>query len=220
MNENSRVASAATTCRARTRARADQRGHRFAPPLRGDEGQLLRRHAARLERSVAGMAPWASDWLIEEGCGHAWEQLIRYQPDRTTLFAWLRKVAYHEVLRLQRRKAKERSLEAKLSQTDEGLGGSDVLDRLPALADRLDADTAIEAREALKLLAGLPLRRRRALELQIAGYSYQEIAKRRGVTYTNVNRQVTEGRAELRRLREAVNDSPGRAQPVVRPFNP
>ena len=90
-----------------------------------------------------------------------------------------------------------------MSQNDDALRRSDVLDRVPALADRHDAETAMEAREALRLLAGLRWRRRRVLELQVAGYSYQEIAERLGVTYTNVNRHVTEGRAELRRLRDA-----------------
>jgi DNA-directed RNA polymerase specialized sigma24 family protein len=42
-------------------------------------------------------------------------------------------------------------------------------------------------------------RRRRALVLQAAGYSYKEIAEKLGVTYTNVNRHITEGRAELRK---------------------
>ena len=206
MNESSRAASAATTSRARTRARADKRGRRLAPPLQGDEGQLLRCHAARLERSVAGMAPWAPDWLIEEGCGHAWEQLLRYQPARTTVLAWLRTVAYHEVLRLARAKCRERSLEAELDLGEGETRRRGVLDRVPALADRHDAETAIEAREALRLLAGLRFRRRRVLALRVVGYSYQEIARRLGVTYTNVNRHATEGRAELREAARAEYD--------------
>jgi DNA-directed RNA polymerase specialized sigma24 family protein len=36
------------------------------------------------------------------------------------------------------------------------------------------------------------------LALRAAGYSYKEIGARLGVTYTNVNRHLTEGRAELR----------------------
>jgi DNA-directed RNA polymerase specialized sigma24 family protein len=39
------------------------------------------------------------------------------------------------------------------------------------------------------------------LTLQLAGYSYKEIAERLGKTYTWVNRHLTEGRAELRRRR-------------------
>ena len=48
-------------------------------------------------------------------------------------------------------------------------------------------------------LAGLRRRRWRALELKLAGFSYREIMELLGVTYTNVNRHLTEARAELRR---------------------
>jgi DNA-directed RNA polymerase specialized sigma24 family protein len=41
------------------------------------------------------------------------------------------------------------------------------------------------------------------LALKAAGYKYEEIAEMLGVTYTNVNRHMTRGRAELRRFREA-----------------
>jgi DNA-directed RNA polymerase specialized sigma24 family protein len=39
--------------------------------------------------------------------------------------------------------------------------------------------------------------------LRAAGYSYKEITRLLEVTTTHVNRHVTEGRAELRGLREA-----------------
>jgi DNA-directed RNA polymerase specialized sigma24 family protein len=64
-------------------------------------------------------------------------------------------------------------------------------------------ELAVEAREALRALAGLRWRRRRVLELRLAGYRYKEIARVLGVTYTNMNRPVTEGRAELRELANA-----------------
>ncbi|HYY20824.1 MAG TPA: sigma factor-like helix-turn-helix DNA-binding protein [Thermoleophilaceae bacterium] len=67
----------------------------------------------------------------------------------------------------------------------------------------MGVELAVEAREALRALAGLRWRRRRVLALRAAGYSYKEIAAKLGVTYTNVNRQLTEGRAELRPLRDA-----------------
>jgi DNA-directed RNA polymerase specialized sigma24 family protein len=62
---------------------------------------------------------------------------------------------------------------------------------------------AVEAREALRTLAGLRWRRRRVLELKLAGFSYREVMELLGVTYTNVNRHLTEARAELRQFREA-----------------
>jgi DNA-directed RNA polymerase specialized sigma24 family protein len=45
-------------------------------------------------------------------------------------------------------------------------------------------------------LAGPRWRHRRVLELKLAGY--REIMELLGVTYTNVNRQLSEGRAQLR----------------------
>jgi hypothetical protein len=42
-----------------------------------------------------------------------------------------------------------------------------------------------------------------ALELKLAGFSYREVMERLGITYTNVNRHLTKGRAELRGVREA-----------------
>jgi RNA polymerase sigma factor (sigma-70 family) len=180
-----------------------RQGGRQVPPARGDEPELLRRFGLRLERVVAQMAPWAPPWLIEEGCGHAWEQLIRHQPERTSVFAWLRTVAYREVLRLNRKKVRESSLDAELTARDGEGEGVFVLDRLPALADRHDTETALEAREALRAVAGLRWRQRRVITLRLAGYSYKEIANKLGVTYTNVNRHITEGRAELRELRDA-----------------
>jgi DNA-directed RNA polymerase specialized sigma24 family protein len=56
-----------------------------------------------------------------------------------------------------------------------------------------------EPREARRPLADLRWRRRRVLELKLAGFGYREIMERLGVTYTNVNRDLTEARAELRR---------------------
>jgi DNA-directed RNA polymerase specialized sigma24 family protein len=63
----------------------------------------------------------------------------------------------------------------------------------------LKGSLTVEAREALRALAGLRWRRRRVLELKLAGFSYREIMELLGVTYTNVNRHLSEGRRELRR---------------------
>lgn len=144
----------------RRRARGRQ-----VPPAGGDEGELPRRYSARLEGAVARLAPWAPPWLVEEGCGHAWEQLVRYQPDRTGLFPWLRVVAYHELLRLNGKKVNERSLELELALEGSERERLGVLERLPALADPHDTETALEAREALRAVARLRWRRRRVIRL-------------------------------------------------------
>jgi RNA polymerase sigma factor (sigma-70 family) len=83
-------------------------------------------------------------------------------------------------------------MERRDGQTGEPLT---LAERVPA---PVDTELAVEAREALRALAGLRWRRRRVLELKLAGFSYREIMERLGVTYTNVNRHLTEARAELR----------------------
>ena len=68
----------------------------------------------------------------------------------------------------------------------------------------VDVELAVDAREALRSLAGLGARRRTALTLKVAGYSYKEIQELLGVSYTWINRHITEGRAKLReRAQEA-----------------
>jgi DNA-directed RNA polymerase specialized sigma24 family protein len=62
-------------------------------------------------------------------------------------------------------------------------------------------ELAHEAHEALHVLASLKQRQRQTLAM--AGFSYREIQALRGVTYTNVNRHVSEGRAMARKLRDA-----------------
>ena len=56
--------------------------------LRGDESELYRRHHRRLLRVVTRnvIAPRE---LIEDACQNAWAILLRRQPDREAVFAWL-----------------------------------------------------------------------------------------------------------------------------------
>jgi DNA-directed RNA polymerase specialized sigma24 family protein len=55
------------------------------------------------------------------------------------------------------------------------------------IADPAAIDSALEAREALGVLAELPARQRDDLALFVAGYSYREIAELTGGrTFTNV----------------------------------
>jgi len=59
----------------------------------------------------------------------------------------------------------------------------------------------VEARRALRVLAGLPERQRSTLALKVAGFRYAEIQRLRGdVTYTNVNRQLVKARQRIREL--------------------
>jgi DNA-directed RNA polymerase specialized sigma24 family protein len=69
------------------------------PSARGDETDLYRRHQRDLHRAVAHTVS-APRELIEDACQTAWAILLRTQPDRRAIFAWLRVVAIHEAYRL------------------------------------------------------------------------------------------------------------------------
>jgi RNA polymerase sigma factor (sigma-70 family) len=169
--------------------------HKRGHALRGDEAELFRRHHDWLVR-VTRHRLHCSEALAEDACAHAWLQLCRSQPERTeNLPGWLRVVALHEGLRLLRLAAREALAEDVGGQEH----GAETGGRPDPIAERVEApvdvELAIEAREALRALAGLRWRRRRVLALRAAGYSYNEIAEKLGVTYTNVNRQLTRGRS-------------------------
>jgi DNA-directed RNA polymerase specialized sigma24 family protein len=117
---------------------------------------------------------------------------------RENLPGWLRVAALYEGFRLLRQLGREPLAEGTCRQ-DRGDGRAGNPVPLEELVEApVDVELAVEAREALRALAGLRWRRRRMLVLRAAGYSYKEIAEMLGVTYTNVNRHVAEGWAELR----------------------
>lgn len=67
------------------------------------------------------------------------------------------------------------------------------------LVSERDPISDLAARQELaEALGRVPEDKRREFLLQAAGYSYAEIARMLGVTYTHVNRSVTEGRAHAR----------------------
>ena len=149
--------------------------------LRGDEAELFRAYEVALRCAVRARVH-AGDALIEDACSFAWLQLMRCQPDRTTVFAWLRIVAIREAWRLSRTERRNAHLA--------DLGG-----REPA-ADTVEQAT--EARRALRRLAALPDRQRRYLTLLISGHSYHEITRHCDVTHTNVNKHLTRARRSIR----------------------
>lgn len=167
----------------------------IAPPApRGDEDQLYRQHHRELQRVVA-RAVRAPRELIEDACQTAWANLLRTQPDRYAIFAWLRVVAIHEAYRLAAIDRRARYLERL---------NVDEHDWQELVADPQTLDDAVAALEALRTLASLPERQRSDLTLKIAGYSYEEIrALTPGRTFTNVNKSLVKARAKIRRTRDA-----------------
>ena len=175
--------------------------HGMQCQLRGDEAELFRLHYAILVRRVKHH-DGVPEAVAEDCASFAFLQLCRCQPRRCEQTGgWLRTVARHEAYKWHR-------LIRRFPSLDEGplTTGGEGGERVPP-ADRVsapvDVDLAVDAREALRSLAGLGDRRRAALTLKVAGYSYREIQQLLGVSYTWVNRHITEGRAELReRARE------------------
>lgn len=157
----------------------------------GDEAELYRSHHRDLIRAVA-LHVNAPQELIEDACQTAWTTLLRRQPDRCTVFGWLRVVAIHEAYRL-----------ARVDRRDARLDGFDPDGGLQEIvSDGRCVEDALEAREALVLPAALPAREREYLSLQVAGYSCREICRLAGGrTYTNVNKHLMRARARVRSAR-------------------
>jgi RNA polymerase sigma factor (sigma-70 family) len=161
-----------------------------APPSRGDEEDLYRRHHRDLQHAVAH-AVTAPRELIEDACQNAWAIMLRAQPDRRSIFGWLYVVATREAFRLCQRDRRHLHLEAMPPGTWDAV-----------TADPTSIDDTLEAREALEILASLPDRQRTDLTLLVAGFSYLEIAERTGRrTYTNVNKHIARARARVRLAR-------------------
>jgi len=162
---------------------------------------FYRDHAERLERVVRRRVHRVGDEVIEDACHTAWATLLR-RPDITPDsggFAWLATVAIHEAWRLGSITHEQPAGTLTTPAAPDGDRGE-----LPEPRDtdrrrtdehaleRLEHDARLQAMRALKP------REREALYLKGLGYSYAEIMRLTGATYTAVNRRITEGRAALR----------------------
>jgi len=172
--------------------------------LQGDEAELFEDHAERLLRAVRHTlkVPYH---LAEEACAFAWMQLVRTQPDRASVFAWLRVVAVNEALRLMRREEPATELE---DEPGEGPGTA----AFQGVAEPADLQDTIAARAALALLGRLPERQRHLFARHVAGLSYDEIAAETGDSWRTVERQLRRARARLREL-QAEGDEDSAAGP-------
>jgi DNA-directed RNA polymerase specialized sigma24 family protein len=164
------------------------------PAQRGDEDRLYRQHHRDLHLAVARVVRAPSE-LIEDACQTAWVTLLRTQPDRYAIFAWLRIVAIHEAYRLAAIDRRARHPERL---------NLDEHDWQELVADPRTLDDAVGALEALRTLASLPERQRSDLTLKTAGYSYEEIrALTPGRTFTNVSKSLAKARGRIRCTRDA-----------------
>ena len=137
---------------------------------RGDEAELYRRLHAPLQRIVRGRVSGPAT-CVEDACAFAWEQLLRYQPERSgQLFGWLVTVATREGWRLVK-------IERRTTPAD-----ATELEWVPGPERELEQRT--RALEALQALAALRPAERRLLCLRAAGYSYRELMAIEQRSYT------------------------------------
>ena len=163
-------------------------------------GEAFAEHAERMQSLVERASNQDHRHLAEDACSIAWQRLaarpdIEIDEDHNW-FKWVYVVAIREQWSLARKANREFSLDQP-DRPELGPGGTTQLGRIPALEDTFDQ---VADREQLRLLKELPLPRRRALFLQATGHSYQEIAALSGLTRTQVNRYVSEGRNRVRQL--------------------
>ncbi|MGH2944915.1 MAG: sigma-70 family RNA polymerase sigma factor [Solirubrobacteraceae bacterium] len=158
---------------------------------RGDEADLFRAFNPHFVRIVQRRTNTSPD-IVDDACAFAWQQFMRYQPDRDRNWrAWLVTTAEREAWRLHGVEANHVGF---LITDDEGRQGPihEPADPHDPLAIRM------RLREALQALGRVPDRRRQVKALHVTGFSYDEIGERLDLSYTRVNRLITEANAVIR----------------------
>jgi RNA polymerase sigma factor (sigma-70 family) len=157
----------------------------------GDEAQLYRSFAARLEQTVR-VRVHAPREVIEDACHHAWTQLINQGDDvsRDSMFSWLATTAVRHAWKLNRREQRDLSLEAVVGDIAE----------LQLPNPSLGPPERLELREQLARITELPERQRRFIWLRAAGLTYVEMAAYTGDTVRTVDRQIARATERIRQL--------------------
>lgn len=160
------------------------------PSLIGDETELFREFHPQFVRIVQKRTGGVRE-TVDDACAFAWQKFVQHQPARDRNWrAWLVTTAEREAWRLQALETRHVSL-----SVDTGDGGE--LATWEIADERDQAAIRGRLREALQAFSELPERRREIKALQVTGFSYDEIAEMRGLTYTRVNRLLTEANAAL-----------------------
>jgi RNA polymerase sigma factor (sigma-70 family) len=160
-------------------------------PLQGDEDALFEALAQDLVHIVRRLVN-TDPATIEDACQFAWLQLLRCQPSRETVRAWLITVARNEAIRLDRIRRRCDAL---------SVGKREPGTRFEPAAPTDAYTLAIDLDEALTVLASLPERKRDLYALKVLGFSYEEIGRITGDSYSTVNRQLVRAAALIRRAR-------------------
>jgi RNA polymerase sigma factor (sigma-70 family) len=159
------------------------------PPQRGDEQALFEKYADRLRR-VTQIEVRTTPEIIDDACAFAWVQLLAHQPERPTVFPWLRTVARREAIRLD-------GMARRLLAYEEERAGLEFPRMTPNRGDVEEAQEMIEVRERL---AELPQRQREIVFLHAAGWRYKDIGEHLGVTKSRVDQLMSRACARMREM--------------------
>ena len=161
----------------------------LTPARREAALSLLGSSEAAFRRTARRYSLCADD--AEDAFQRAVVILLTKAPQRPppALIAWMQVVTRREALAVRR--SRERLLAAHEIDPDSLLASE-----RPGPVERAEGRERI--REAARALALLKPDERLAVALQAHGYSYAEICRLCGWTYTKVNRCLAEGRARLR----------------------
>lgn len=184
---NGRLATTAAEEGAPTCRRERRRSRRRRRELEQAALELITRHGAELLACARRYAQTSED--AEDAYQRGLEILLTKAPTTRVddLLPWLKTVVKHEAFALRRQRERHSPLSEDGSPPE------------PSLAGRAsDAGDHVARYETLRLgaeaLGRLKPQEVRALLLRAEGYSYREICRLTGWTYTKVNRCLTEGR--------------------------
>ena len=171
-----------------------QRPKEAQPQVRELAADLFRENAGFLSAIAHGHARNAAD--AEEAISDALLYFIRsYDPDSgSPPLGWLTLTLKRECWRKRRDAHLDRYVGQEVEHGDDGIGT--VIASLRAPGTDFE-DRIADLDETRCRLARLKADHRTALGFLSAGFSYKEIAARRGWTYTKVSRCIREGRAAL-----------------------
>lgn len=150
--------------------------------LIGDESDLFRAHQGPLVRSIS-RALRVPEAVAEDAASIAWIQLVRCQPRRDQIAAWLRVVAVREAIRLWDLEVRDVPYEPEEAERQSPAGSGDEREL---------------ARGLLDAIAGLTPSQRQVLIRLAAGFSYSEISAHTGLTVRAVDRQLGHARRRVR----------------------
>jgi RNA polymerase sigma-70 factor (ECF subfamily) len=150
------------------------------PPLAPDELGRLYRQLAPALRLYARQWPGAGEDLVQD----AFVKLARQSPPPAQIRPWLYRVVRNGALTTCRTEARRRRREGEVSSSEAWFAAAD---------ERLDAA------EAARLLADLPLEQREVIVARVwGGLTFEEIARLMAGTLSTVHRRHQAGLAALK----------------------